>query len=83
MSNSNTIKTIIRKKDGILWEGDIDSLTSTNKIGVFDVLPGHTHFVGLIEEYVIIRQGKVEKKWEIDRGILSVKDEIIEAFLGY
>lgn len=78
-----TIKVVIRKKDGVLWEGEVSSLSSTNEIGNFDILPEHSHFVGLIEKYVIIRTAQGEKKYDIDRGILSVKDGIIEVFLGY
>jgi F0F1-type ATP synthase epsilon subunit len=78
-----TIAVVIRKKDGVVWQGEADSLSSTNEIGTFDILPEHTHFVGLIREYVLIRVDKEEKKWPTDRGILSVKDGIVEAYLGY
>jgi len=77
------IHIVIRKKDGIVWQGDVDSFSSINEIGPFDILPEHSHFVGLVEQYVIIRQAKNEKKWDIEHGILSVKDGIIEVYLGY
>lgn len=77
------IKVIIRQKDGILWEGEATSLSSINQVGPFDILPEHSHFVGLIEQYVLVRQNKIEKKWPIDHGILSVKDGIVEVYLGY
>lgn len=78
-----TISVVIRKKDGVVWQGAASSLTSTNTVGTFDILPEHTHFVGLIEQYVIVRVEKQEKKWSIERGILSVKDGVVEAYLGY
>lgn len=74
---------VIRKKDGVVWQGEANSLSSINALGVFDILPEHTHFVGLIEQYVIVRIEKQEKKWPIDRGILSVRDGMIEAYIGY
>lgn len=77
------IKTVIRKKDGVVFEGEVDSLSSTNEVGPFDILPEHAHFVGLIQQFVIIRKDKSEKKWDIDRGILCVNDEGIEVYLGY
>lgn len=80
---TNTFHVIIRKKDSIVWQGEAESLSSTNKIGDFDVLPKHTNFVGLIEKYIIIRSGKIKKEWPIDRGILSIKNNVAEAYLGY
>lgn len=82
-NNSKLIHTILRKKDGIVWEGDINSFSSFNEIGAFDVLPEHSHFVGLIEQYIVVRQNESEKKWEIDRGLMSVVDGTIEVFLSY
>ena len=80
---SNTFHVIIRKKDSVVWQGEVKSLSSTNKIGNFDVLPEHTNFVGLIEKYIIIRFDKTQKKYPIDRGIISVKNNQVEVYLGY
>lgn len=82
-NQSETIHIIIRRKDSILWQGDANSFSSINEIGPFDILPEHSHFVGLIEKYIIVKQNNVDKKWEIEHGILSVKDGTVEAFLGY
>lgn len=78
-----SVHIIIRQKDGVVWEGEADSFSSTNQIGSFDVLPEHSHFVGLIKDYILIRQGTKEQKWILDHGIVSVKDDLVEAYLGY
>jgi len=80
---NEVIKVVIRKKEGVEWEGEADNLSSTNEIGPFDILPEHAHFVGLVEQYIIVRVKGKEKKWEIDRGIISVIDNVVEAYLSY
>jgi F0F1-type ATP synthase epsilon subunit len=78
-----TIQVVIRKSDGILWEGQVTSFSSTNEVGKFDILPEHAHFVGSISQFIMVRAGNGEKKWEIETGIMSVVDGVIEVFLGY
>lgn len=78
-----TIQVVIRKNDGILWEGSATSFSSTNEIGKFDILPEHAHFVGSISEFITVRTDNGEKNWDIKTGIMSVVDGMIEVFLGY
>ena len=78
-----TIQVIIRKTNGIVWEGKVTSFSSTNEMGKFDILPQHAHFVGSIQEFITIQTNGQEKSWKIETGIMSVVDEIIEVFLGY
>lgn len=76
------LSVTIRRKDGILWHGLADSLSTTNALGVFDVLPSHAHFVGMVEQYLEVK-GNVTKKWPIERGIMSIKDDVVDIYLDY
>ena len=61
----------------------IQNLTSINDTGKFDVLPHHANFITLAKEYVILRQnGKSEKKINLEVGVMRVKDNAVELFLG-
>lgn len=77
------INVVIRQKKGLVWQGEADALSSTNEIGNFDILPEHAHFVGLVEKYIEVHIGEQVKRWEIERGILNVRDTIVEVYLGY
>lgn len=81
--HASTIQVIIRKSDGVLWEGSATSFSSTNEVGKFDILPEHAHFVGSISEFIMVRTDGGEKRWDIETGIISVVDGMIEVFLGY
>lgn len=44
-----------------LFEGEAESVTSTNSKGIFDILAGHANFITLIENKpIIIRSSKKE-----------------------
>lgn len=77
------MRVVIRKQTGLVWEGDAESVSTTNQVGNFDILPEHANYVGTAEKYVIVRDGGKERKWEIDRAIVSVRDGRIEIFWGY
>lgn len=77
------LQVVIREKAKLIWEGQAETVSSTNANGNFDVLPEHAHYVGKIEKYLIVRSGLKELKWEIGHGIMRVKDDAVEVYLGY
>lgn len=77
------IKAIIRKRDGIVFEGDVYAVSSINEIGPFDILFNHANFIAKIKDKVTIHSNKNTKKdFVIDNGIISVKENLVEVFLG-
>lgn len=73
----------VRKKDGVIFQGDATSVTSTNDKGVFDVLPQHTNFVAVIKNTLIIRPlQKPPVTISVPRGIIHVKKNTVEVFVG-
>jgi F0F1-type ATP synthase epsilon subunit len=78
------IELVIREREGIVWEGKVKSLSSTNELGDFDVLPEHAHFVSSVSKFIIlVTENGQEKKIDIETGVLSVVDGKIEVYLGY
>ncbi len=70
-------------RDGIVFEGIIENLTSVNDKGKFDVLSHHANFISLIQDYLIIRTGEEEdQEIKIDSGVMKVVDNDVEVFLG-
>lgn len=80
---TQTMHIVIRERKGTLWEGDAASFSSTNQIGNFDILPEHAHFVGLVEQFIEIRFGETKKRWEIEHGLVNVRDAVVDVYLGY
>ena len=69
------------KKEG--FEGKAVSVSSQNQLGDFDILPQHTNFITLIYNYLTIVTPKKEIiKYNFKRGVLRVRKNKVEVFLG-
>ena len=77
------LRTSIKSKDKILFDGSVKTVSSKNERGVFDILPLHTNFVTLIFDYVILDKGlPTEKKFDIEKGVLYVLSNKVDVHVG-
>jgi F0F1-type ATP synthase epsilon subunit len=76
-------KLTVRSREGVVFEGDVNSITSFNDKGIFDVLAMHANFITLIKNKLTVRdtQGKI-KDIEVKNGLMRVRDNIVEVYLG-
>ncbi len=83
MSDVNTIFVTVRNRQGLVFEGELKSVTSFNKLGRFDVLAMHENFITLIKDRLILGK-KDGKTMEIPftTGVLGVEGNKVEVFLG-
>lgn len=59
-----------------------DSVSAENQTGPFDILPKHHNFMTLLTPCDIsVRDGKIEKKIRISRGVMHVKKDNVIVFL--
>ena len=67
----------------VYFDGQAKSMTATNRVGPFDVLPQHHNFISLLEsgDIVVRVDGKDDFKMHINRGIMHVKADIVRVFL--
>lgn len=74
---------IIRDRTGVLFEGDVDAVSSVNGTGPFDVLPLHTNFISIITGAVELRlKGQMIKRIALEKGVLAVREGRAEVYLG-
>lgn len=70
-------------KDGILFEGDVRSLTSYNDKGKFDILALHANFISIIYKSIKIIDSKgIEKEMAIEKALLRNRQNNLEIYLG-
>lgn len=73
----------VTNREGIVFEGQVENLSSVNDKGKFDVLSHHANFISLIGDYLIIRTlDKKEQQINIDGGVMKVVGNQIDVFLG-
>lgn len=76
------ISLTIRTREGVIYEGTVTGLTSTNKVGKFDVLEEHANFITIIKDKLIIYEKDQQKEFNLDNGIMKVVENKVEVLLG-
>lgn len=76
------LHVIARSPFNVFYEGTAEVLSAENKVGQFDILPGHADFFSVLSPgEVIIGTGKAEPvRFEITNGILTVRDDEVLLF---
>jgi F0F1-type ATP synthase epsilon subunit len=67
----------------IFYQGEALTVSSQNRLGKFDVLPRHTNFITLIfNNLTIITPEKKKISYQFERGVLEVRENKLNIFLG-
>lgn len=83
MNQNPSLQLMVRTREDILFKGPVESISSFNDKGRFDVLFNHAHFICLIKHSIFIRflDGH-SQELSVNEGVMRVKDNSIEVFLG-
>ncbi len=72
----------IRDPLSMIFKGIVDSITTTNSKGVFDLLGAHENFITIIKDKIIYRNEDGEKEVPLTTGILKVEENRVQVFIG-
>jgi len=65
------------------FRGMAEAVSSQNKLGKFDILPGHTNFITIIlDNLTIYTSNKRKITYQFERGVLEVSENKVNIFLG-
>jgi len=82
-SKKNQLNLKVRSRDEVLFEGVVNTVSSINKKGKFDVLARHANFISLINEKIEVKKvGGEKREIIVDSGILHVSKNNIEIYVG-
>lgn len=80
-SNASQLKVIARAPFHVYYEGSARIVSAANKVGQFDVLPGHADFFSvLIPGEVVIETDQNTISFPLSNGIISVRDDEVMLF---
>lgn len=75
------LDVIARAPFTLYFEGEATSLTASNRVGEFDILPGHADFFSVLEPCeIIIEHSGEPTKFDISNGIITVRDNQVMLF---
>lgn len=67
----------------VYFDGQAASVSASNELGAFDVLPKHRNFITLLRsgDITVRVPGKPEFKMPIAKGVMHVKSDEVRVFL--
>jgi F0F1-type ATP synthase epsilon subunit len=82
MSDKN-INVKVRDTENVLFEGEIDRISSYNEVGPFDIYPMHANFISIINTKITLYQKKEKvKELTFEQAVMKVKKDIAHIYLG-
>jgi len=77
------LNVIAREPFSIYYEGPADVVSAANKVGQFDILPGHADFFSILESGdIIIDNNQTPTIINVKNGIITVRDNEVMLFLN-
>jgi len=74
---------IVKNRHSILYEGEVENVSTYNRIGVFNILLDHSNFMSLVDKEIIIKEKMgTTKKIDVTNGLVKVKENKIWIYLG-
>ena len=70
---NSRLNVIARAPFNVYYEGDADSVTATNRVGEFDILPGHADFFSVLQE----ASEQTETRFVLVHDLSSPLDSIV------
>jgi F0F1-type ATP synthase epsilon subunit len=82
-SDSSHLKVIARAPFQLYYEGEAKLVSAENRVGKFDILPGHADFFSVMTPCeVVIETEKQPVSIDITNGIIGVRDDNVLLFLN-
>lgn len=77
------LNVVARAPFNVYYEGPAETVTATNKVGLFDVLPGHADFFSILSPgEVTIGTSSDPVSFTITNGIITVRDNEVLLFVN-
>ena len=83
MANTDNFHLLVRSRQGVLYEGEVSSISSYNEDGIFDILPEHANFISLIQKSLVIRDlVNNVREFNVTTALLRNRNNKVEVYLG-
>ena len=78
-----TFKVKIRDTENIVFEGEVERISSYNEVGPFDIYPMHANFISIVrQELVLYNNNQKVKELKFEQAVMKVKQDSANIFLG-
>ncbi|NCU37606.1 hypothetical protein EOL96_00890 [Candidatus Saccharibacteria bacterium] len=82
-TKESQITVVARAPFHVYYEGPAYSVTATNSVGTFDILPGHADFFSMLSECTIIVETAESKvTFDVHNGMITVRNDEVMLFVN-
>lgn len=80
---ANKFKVRVRDTEHLVFEGDVERISSFNELGPFDIYPMHANFISILRQVVTLyNNNEVVKELKFEQAVMKVKKDVASIFLG-
>lgn len=80
---NSQLNVIARAPFNVYYEGAAESVTATNRVGEFDILPGHADFFSVLSPCEVVIKGDGDPvAFNINAGMITVRDNEVMLFVN-
>lgn len=77
------IQVKVRDTENIIFEGEVDRISSFNEVGRFDIFPMHANFISIIhQELTLFKDHQKVKEIKLEQAVLKARQDTVQIFLG-
>lgn len=81
--NLKELNVIARAPFNVYYQGAAQAVTATNRVGEFDILPGHADFFSILDPGEVVITTKSEPVvFDISNGILTARNNEVMLFVN-
>lgn len=83
MSGKKVFNVKVRDTENLIFDGEVERISSYNEVGPFDVYPMHANFISILhQEVALYSNGEKVKELKFEQAVLKVKQDLAHIFLG-
>jgi len=82
MSVGKKLTVEILSPEGPIYQGPATAVSSSNNKGKFDILPGHSRFISIINDNLSVRTDAEMREFECKEGVLRCYDDRVQVYLA-
>jgi F0F1-type ATP synthase epsilon subunit len=83
MADKIPIKVKVRDSEAVIFEGEVERISSYNEMGPFDVYPMHANFISILSKELALYHNKEKiKELKLEQAVMKVKGDVVHIFLG-
>lgn len=76
------IHLIIKNRDQVLFESDVDNISSYNKKGTLDILQDHANFISILQKQILVKQRGSTREFAVENALVKVVANKVWIYLG-